>query len=240
MEPSSGTVAASNVSTTRGGLFKMDEATRTVSVETFVVLTTLLLVGRFLLDFLGPWYRTWSFMVFLVPFFETLNYSMVHYTMGLMQLSSGNVNSYFQVWAVLLTTLQYSVKTGRPYSRSRQIPLLDLMSSFWAANLLRLKTFFLLRTPLWLIWSLNAARIISYFVSLKKQEAVNQDSLRLMADYMSYEHGIGSSSQHSSASATADPSSPGKGFTMDSYKYLVLGENCWSCSKFTARYRPGF
>jgi hypothetical protein len=160
--------------------------------------------------------------------------------MGLMQLSSGNVNSYFQVWAVLLTTLQYSVKTGRPYSRSRQIPLLDLMASFWAANLLRLKTFFLLRTPLWLIWSLNAARIISYFVSLKKQEAVNQDSLRLMADYMSYEHGIGSSSQHSSASATADPSSPGKGFTMDSYKYLVLGENCWSCSKFTGRYRPGF
>lgn len=201
----------------------MDEVTHTVSAETFVVLTTLLLVLRFLLDFLGPWHRTWSFMLFLVPSFEALNYSMVHYTMGLMQLSSEKVNSYFQVWAVLLTTLQYSVKTGRPYNRSRQIPLLDLMASFWAANLLRLRTFSLLRTPLWLIWSLNAARIISYFASSNKQEAINQESLRLTADYMSYEHGISSSSsQHSAA---ADPSSSGKGFTMDSYKYMVLGEN---------------
>jgi hypothetical protein len=36
------------------GLFKVDEATRMVSVETLVVLTTMLLVVRFIVDFMGP------------------------------------------------------------------------------------------------------------------------------------------------------------------------------------------
>ncbi|OEL16024.1 hypothetical protein BAE44_0022959, partial [Dichanthelium oligosanthes] len=42
------------------------------------------------------------------------------------------------LWAVLLVTLHYSVKIGRPYSRSKHVPLLDLMS-FWAANLIRMQ-----------------------------------------------------------------------------------------------------
>jgi hypothetical protein len=78
-------------------LFKMDEARRMVSVETLAVLTTMLLVLRFLLDFLGPWYGTLSVMMFVIPALEAVNHSMVHYTLGLMQLSAVEKNDYFQV-----------------------------------------------------------------------------------------------------------------------------------------------
>ncbi|KAF8721077.1 hypothetical protein HU200_023493 [Digitaria exilis] len=214
MESSSASTVASaalNVSSIEG-LFKWNKVTRMASVETLVVLTTLLLVARFLLDFLGPWYGAWSWVM------EVVNYSMVHYTMGTMQLSAAKVNDYFQVWAVLLVTLQYSVKAGHPYSRSKKAPLLDLMSSFWAANLLRVQTFSRLRASLWMIWSLNAARTLTYFAASEKAEAVNQVSLRITADYMSYEHEIADA---------VPPPPPGDGeiFTMDSYKYLVLGED---------------
>ncbi|OEL15205.1 hypothetical protein BAE44_0023776 [Dichanthelium oligosanthes] len=188
------------------------------SVELWVLLTTLMLVIRFLLDFFGPRYAN-RYMTRIVITIEMVNYSTVHYTMGLMQLSAGRVNDYFQVWAVLLITLQYSVKIGRPYSRSKQIPLLDLMSSFWAANLLRVQTFFLLRIPLWLIWSLNAARIISYFSASDKAEGINQESSRLVADYMSYEHELEGSI------LSADANNPGMTFTMSGYRYMVLGED---------------
>uniref|UniRef100_A0A0A9D006 DUF4220 domain-containing protein n=1 Tax=Arundo donax TaxID=35708 RepID=A0A0A9D006_ARUDO len=160
-------------------------------------------------------------MTYLVLTIEMLNYSLVHYTMGLMQLSAKTVNDYFQVWAVLLVTLQYSVKIGRPYTRSKQIPLLDLMSSFWAANLIRMQTFFHLRVPLWFIWAVNAARIISYF-STDKAEAINQESTRIVTNYMSYEHELGGGSQLS-ADAAADLHD--KDFTMKWYKYLVFGEH---------------
>ncbi|CAL4979798.1 unnamed protein product [Urochloa decumbens] len=74
------------------------------------------------------------------------------------------VNDYFQLWAVLLVTLQYSVKVGRPYVTSKQIPLLDLMSSLWTA------------------------RIVSYFFSFEKADEANQENASLVADYMRYEH----------------------------------------------------
>uniref|UniRef100_A0A8R7PL59 DUF4220 domain-containing protein n=3 Tax=Triticum urartu TaxID=4572 RepID=A0A8R7PL59_TRIUA len=78
------------------------------------------------------------------------------------------------------------------------------MSSFWAANLIWMQTFFLLRVPLWLIWALNAIRIISYFASSDRAETTNQENTRLVSDYMRYEHTLGSS---------------------HSYKYLVSGED---------------
>ncbi|RLM70093.1 hypothetical protein C2845_PM17G13340 [Panicum miliaceum] len=176
-----------------------------------------MLVLRFFLDFHGPWYTNTSVNGF-INIIEMVNYTLVHYTMGLMQLSAAKVNDYFQVWrAVLLVTLQYSVKAGRPYSRSKQIPLLDLMSSFWAANLIRMQTFLHLRISLWLIWAVNAARIISYFSD--KAEAINQESTKLVADYMSYEHEL------SSPQLSADAANPNKEFTMKWYKYPVLGED---------------
>ncbi|KAL6654181.1 hypothetical protein ACP70R_007646 [Stipagrostis hirtigluma subsp. patula] len=201
------------------GFLKLDEVTRMVSVQMFVLLTTVLLLVRFILDFFGPWYTNWSILRFIVPAVEALTYSLVHYTMGLMQLSGAKVNDYFQVWAVLLVTLQYSVKVGRPYSRSMQIPLLDIMSSLWTANLIRVQTFLLLRIPLWLIWALNAARILAYFSSSDKAKEINQENMRLVGDYMSYEDKLGS------PQFLADVADPGQKFTMKGYKYLVLGED---------------
>ncbi|CAL4983202.1 unnamed protein product [Urochloa decumbens] len=210
---------AGQVCSTINTLFKRDEATRVAGVELFVVLATLMLVFRFVMDFFGPWYAYRS-MGGLVTTVEMLNYSLVHYTIGLMQLSSAKVNDYFKVWAVLLVTLQYSVKVGRPYSRSKQIPLLDIMSSLWTSNLLRDKISFLLRIPLWLLWSLNAVRIISYFAASDKAKAINQESTRIVADYMGYEHELSDSSQLS-----LDAGDLGKEFTMERYTYVILGEH---------------
>ncbi|KAF8779140.1 hypothetical protein HU200_002813 [Digitaria exilis] len=207
-------LTARQVLSTMGLLFLKDQVTRMASVELWVVMTTLLLVVRFLLDFLGPWYTNLT-MARIVVTIQMLNFTMVHYTIGQMQLSSARVNEYFQVWAVLLITLQYSVKIGRLYDRSKQIPLLDLMSSFWTANLLRVQTFLLLKIPLWLVWTLNAARIISYFSSTDKADGINQESSRMIANYMSYEHELGESSQPSD---DAD-------VNMELYHYVILGED---------------
>jgi hypothetical protein len=194
-------------------LFKMDEARRMVSVETLAVLTMMPLVLRFLLDFLGPWYGTLSVMMFVVPAMEAVNHSMVQYTLGLMQLSAVEKNDYFHVWAVLLVTLQYSVKVGKPYSRSMQTPLLDIMSSLWTANLLRVQTVLVLKIPLWLIWTLNAARIVSYFSSSDRADSINEESTWLVGDYMRYEHTLGAQDLDS------------KHLTMKSCKHLVHGEH---------------
>jgi hypothetical protein len=194
-------------------LFKLDNVTHMASVELWVLVTTVLLVVRFVIDFSGPWFGNPRRM-FIVLTLEILNQNLVIYTIGLMQLSGTRVNDYFQVWAVLLVTLQYSVKIGRPYTRSKQVPLLDLMSSFWSANLLRVQTFYLLRIPLWLIWSLNAVRIIVLFVTSGKGETKNQESMRLVTDYMSYEDSL----------TPVDGHGQEKPF-MTGYKYLVHGEH---------------
>ncbi|XP_020154393.1 uncharacterized protein [Aegilops tauschii subsp. strangulata] len=212
---SSAGLAEASILATLKKLFKTDSVTGVASVELWVLLTTLLLVVRFVLDCFGPWHAERS-MAATVRIIEMLNYSMVHYTLGLMQLSAKKVNDYFQVWAVLLVTLQYSVKTGRPYRMSKQIPVLDLMSSFWAANLIRIQTFFLLRIPLWLIWALNAIRIISYFASSDRAATINQENTRLVSDYMRYEHTLGPS---------GDAADSDNGIRMQSYKYLVSGED---------------
>lgn len=209
--PSSVVIFATSIFAAMKRLFRLDNATKMASVELWVVITTLLLVVRFLIDSFGRPSYSRKYMMAASQIIALLNYSMVHYTLGLMQLSAARVNEYFQVWAVLMVTLQYSVKISRPYSRSKQIPLLDLMSSFWTANLLRVQTTFFLRIPLWLIWALNAARIISYFFSSDRAETSNQENTRLVSDYMRYEH------THSEAGADA--------ITMRGYSYLVHGED---------------
>ncbi|VAH23746.1 unnamed protein product [Triticum turgidum subsp. durum] len=212
--PSPNTVASSILATLKQ-LFKSDNVTGFASAELWVLVTTAGLVLRFLLDCFGPWPTDRS-MAGFVQVIDILNYSTMQYTLGLMQLSAKKVNDYFQVWAVLLVTLQYSVKTGRLYRRSKQQPVLDLMSSFWAASLLRVQTFFLLKILLWLIWTLNAVRIISYFVSSDMAATINQENTRLVSDYMRYEHSLGPS---------GDKAESDNGIRMQSYKYLVSGED---------------
>ena len=88
-----------------------------------------------------------------------------------------------------MVTLRCSVKVGRPYGRSKKLTLSDMMSSLWTANLLRSKTSMLLvAVPLWLIGSINALRIIGYFVASERASRINQENLRLVTDYMRYEH----------------------------------------------------
>jgi len=94
-------------------LFELDNVTHIASVELWVLLMTLLVVVRFLIDFEGPWFGN-PRRTFVVLTLEILNQNMVIYTMGPMQLAGARkVNDYFQVWAVLLVTLQYSVKIGQ-------------------------------------------------------------------------------------------------------------------------------
>jgi hypothetical protein len=187
----------------------MDKVTHMASVELWVLMTTVLLVVRFVIDFFGPWYSN-KYTLATVQIIELLNYNMVHYTLGLMQLSAARVNDYFQVWGVLMVTLQYSVKVGRPYGRSKRIPLMDLMSSFWTGNLLRVQTVMLLKIPLWFIWSVNAARIIAYFLFSDNAHTCNEENARLVCDYMRYEHTLSETSNTES---------------MSGYKYLVSGED---------------
>uniref|UniRef100_A0A0D9XU89 DUF4220 domain-containing protein n=1 Tax=Leersia perrieri TaxID=77586 RepID=A0A0D9XU89_9ORYZ len=190
-------------------LLTRDEATQMASVQVWVLLTTLLLLVRFLVDFSGIWYAA-LLSAGAVHILELLNYSMVVYTLGLMQLSAARVNDFFQVWAVLMVTLEYSVKVGLPYYRSQRLPILDLMASFWTANLLRVQTVLLLKIPLWLIWSVNAGRIITYFLHSDRSSSCNEENVRLVTDFMRYEHTL-------SATTSTD--------TMTGYKYLVLGED---------------
>uniref|UniRef100_A0A0D9XU96 DUF4220 domain-containing protein n=1 Tax=Leersia perrieri TaxID=77586 RepID=A0A0D9XU96_9ORYZ len=204
----------------------MEKGTHMASVELWVLMTTLMLVVRFLLDLFGPWHADRS-MVATIQVIEVLNYSMVQYTMGLMQLSAAKVNDYFQVWAVLLVTLQFSVKIGRPYSFYKQMPLLDLMSSFWAANIIRLQTFYLHKIPLWIIWSMNAVRIISYFFSTDKAAEFNQENTRLVSDYMRYEHTLEDDKDVAVAVEPVDRSGVGdkERKITQQCRYLVLGED---------------
>ncbi|CAO2149763.1 unnamed protein product [Urochloa humidicola] len=193
--------------TSTGGCF---EANNTTNIELWVVLTTLMLVVKFAIDSLRPWHFSW-FMAATANVLEGLNESMVPFIIGVMQLSSTE-NNFYQVWAVLMVTLQKSVKIGS--RRSKPLTLTTLIGSLWTANLLRSKTSeLLIGIPLWLIWMLNAAHIIGYFVSSERASRINKENLRLVTDYMSYEHTL------SDSVTDANP------MTMSSYKYLISGED---------------
>jgi hypothetical protein len=217
MGSSSAAAVAGTIFSAMKRLFKLDKVTGGASVELWVVINALLLVIRFLIESSGARVYTSRFTAATVQVLALLNYNMVHYTIGQMQLSAARVNDYFQVWAVLLATLQCSVNVGRPYSRSKQITVLDIMSSLWVGNLLRVQTVSHLKFPLWLIWALNAARVVSYFFSSNKAEAGNEGNTRLVADYMRYEHTLSAGNNGNASSSSSS--------TMCGYNYLVHGED---------------
>ncbi|KAG0530647.1 hypothetical protein BDA96_05G204800 [Sorghum bicolor] len=222
MGSSSAAAVAGTIFSAMKRLFKLDKVTGGASVELWVVMTAVLLVIRFLIESSGAQVYTSRFTTATVQILAMLNYNMVHYTIGQMQLSAARVNDYFQVWAVLLATLQCSVNVGRPYSRSKQIPLLDIMSSFWAGNLLRVQTASDLKIPLWLIWALNAARVLSYFFSSDKADEENQGNTRLVTDYMRYEHTLSVAVSAGNGNASSSSSTL---CIMCGYNYLVHGED---------------
>jgi hypothetical protein len=176
-------------------------------VQLLAGFTTFLMVLRFVLDYNR--HRSISqFMRNFLLMLDGITYSLLHYSLGVMQRPSLK-NSYYQVWAVLLVTLRYSVKHGRPAGVAlKQTPLVDLMSSFWAANIHRSHAPRLLKVPVWLLWSVNSARIIHGFVYSEHATAEHRENVRLVTEYM----------------RRPAPASEINPVTMAGYDCLVLGE----------------
>lgn len=192
-------------------VFNGNEILNPVVIQFFVAVTTLLMVVRFGLDALRHRSRSNAMKVALI-IMDAVTQAMILYSLGIMQRSSGT-NSYYQVWAVLLVTLRYSVKIGRPAGIAlKQTPLVDLMSSFWAANILRSQAMRILKVTGWLLWSVNSLRIIHGFLSSEFANNSHRENMRLLTEYMRHEHKVGGQHQQS------DPSA------MTGYRYLVLGE----------------
>ncbi|KAF6986361.1 hypothetical protein CFC21_004130 [Triticum aestivum] len=178
-----------------------------IFIQFVVALTTTLMVIRFVLDALRH-RLIGSAMKKTLIFMDGATKAMVLYSLGVMQRPS-NKDYYYKVWAVLLVTLRYSVKIGRPAGIAvKQTPLVDLMSSFWAANILRSKAPKILKITGWLLWSVNSLRIIHGFVSWEFANDSHRENLRLLTEYMRHEHEAGD----------ADPKK------MKGYRYLVQGE----------------
>ncbi|CAL5031959.1 unnamed protein product [Urochloa decumbens] len=195
-------------------VFNRDEVLNPIVIQFVVAVTTLLMVIRFGLDALRHRSRSDAMKVFLITM-DAVTQAMIVYSLGIMQRPSG-ANSYYQVWAVLLVTLRYSVKIGRPAGISlKQTPLVDLMSSFWAANILRSQAMKILKVTGWLLWSINSLRIIHGFLSSEFANNSHRENIRLLTEYMRLEHKVGAQGE---GGQNPDPS------TMTGYRYLVLGE----------------
>uniref|UniRef100_A0A0E0IYS0 DUF4220 domain-containing protein n=1 Tax=Oryza nivara TaxID=4536 RepID=A0A0E0IYS0_ORYNI len=148
-----------------------------------------------------------------VQILRILNHYAVSYTLGLMPPSSSHqgtvANAFFKVWAVLIVTMQDSIRIGRPY-QPKEMTLVDMLTSLWSANQLRAKTAIHLRVPLWLMWSIHASRIVWYYITSSAAARARDDDMKLVSDYMAMP------TQH-----TSNDANPA---TMAGYKYIVLGE----------------
>ncbi|CAO2141019.1 unnamed protein product [Urochloa humidicola] len=194
-------------------VFGRDDTTGSSSVQSWVVLTTLLLLIKFGLGSFGSWF--FSSRQFVAPAIRLLNilrhYSLT-YTLGLMSSSStfdhASVNDFFQVWAVLIVTMDESVQMGRPYRVQAMSPV-ELLACLWSATQLGVRTRRHLAVPLWLIWGMHTLRITwQYFTYLRANEKSLSD-IKLVSDYML-------TCQH-----TDNNASPA---TMLGYRYIVTGE----------------
>ncbi|XP_066340823.1 uncharacterized protein [Miscanthus floridulus] len=178
------------------------------SEELWVVLTTLLLLAKFTVGSLGLRFSSRRLVAPAVRLLQILNYYAVTYTLGLMKPSTSSC-FFFQVWAVLIVTMQQSGNIGRPY-RPKEMSLVDLLTALWSANELEAAegTPPQLETALWIIWSTNAARIIWYYVSSHRTASASMKGVKVLSDYMA-------TVQHAAAACPR---------TMKGYRYLVVGE----------------
>ncbi|CAL4994922.1 unnamed protein product [Urochloa decumbens] len=196
-------------------VFGRDDTTGSSSVQSWVVLTTLLLLTKFGLGSFGPWF--FSSRRFVAPAVRLLNilkHYSVTYTLGLMSSSStfghATVNDFFQVWAVLIVTMDESVQMGRPYRIQLMSPV-ELLACLWSATQLGVRTRPHLAVPLWLIWGMHTLRITwHYFTYLRANEKSLSD-IKLVSDYMFTSH-------HTDDDDDASPT------TMKGYRYIVTGE----------------
>jgi hypothetical protein len=197
------------------GLFHHDSTTRSLSVELWVVVPAVLVLIQFAVSSTGPRFVIARQINPGIELLRVLSYYSVSYTLGLMkpsvskQARASAATGFFQIWAVLIVTMQDSARIGRPY-RPKEMSLVDLLASLWSANQLRSHTALYLKVPLWVIWCIHASRIIWYYISSNGAARANDDNMKLVSDYMAL-------------SGRADDNvSPD---TMAGYKYLVLGED---------------
>ncbi|XP_048549625.1 uncharacterized protein LOC125529259 [Triticum urartu] len=189
---------------------KDGEILNPIVIQFVVALTTALMVTRFVLDALRH-RSTGKAMRMTLIVMDAVTQALTIYSLGIMQRPSDK-DYYYKVWAVLLVTLRYSVKIGRPAGIAlKQTPLVDLMSSFWSANILRSKAPRILKVTGWLLWSVNSLRIIYGFISSEFANDSHREDLRLLTEYMRHEHEAG-------GGGDGDP------VTMKGYRYLVRGE----------------
>uniref|UniRef100_A0A0D3HIR0 DUF4220 domain-containing protein n=1 Tax=Oryza barthii TaxID=65489 RepID=A0A0D3HIR0_9ORYZ len=114
--------------TTVGGLFRHDSTTGAASVEFWVAAATTLLLIKFAVDSIGPRFSSQKYINPAVQLLRILNHYAVSYTLGLMPPSSSHqgtvANAFFKVWAVLIVTMQDSIRIGRPY-QPKEMTLVD-------------------------------------------------------------------------------------------------------------------
>ncbi|RCV37281.1 hypothetical protein SETIT_8G050100v2 [Setaria italica] len=190
------------------------------SVQLWVMVATLLLLAKFAIGSIGPWiFSSRRLIAPLVRLLHVLNHYAVIYTLGLMQPSSSHhaddpsvpsVAEFLQVWAVLIVTMQDSVSIGRPY-KTKEMTLIDLLSSVWSANQIRVRTRARLAAPLWIIWCIHASRVVWHYVSTIRATNASLDNVKLVSDYMM-------TSQHTDD----DDACPS---TMRGYRYIVVWED---------------
>lgn len=192
-----------------------DTTTRWASVELWVVVPAVLVLIQFAVGSMGPRFMIARQSNPSVLLLQILSYYSVSYTLGLMkpsiskQQAATTFNDFFQVWAVLIVTMQDSARIGRPY-RPMEMNLVDLLSSLWSANQLRTHTALYLKVPLWVIWTIHASRIIWYFLSSSSAAQASDDNMKLVSDYMA----LLPHTDHDASPAT-----------MKGYNYLVDGED---------------
>ncbi|XP_072981216.1 uncharacterized protein [Typha angustifolia] len=182
-------------------------------IEVAVAVVTLIQIWRFILRSFRSRYR--GRFNCRIGVIDALSCSMLHYSLGLMQLAPFD-NELLQVWAVISVTLGTSITTMSAFDPPvKENSLAKLMSSLWSANLLGTRRTSRFKFLLWLLWSLDSFRIIQG--SVASQKANKSDShgknTRLVAEYMRHEH------EHDQSGTTeVDP------VRMRGYRYLVLGE----------------
>ncbi|KAM0844996.1 hypothetical protein ACQ4PT_056674 [Festuca glaucescens] len=152
-------------------LFQPDDTTRALSVELWAVVPAVLVLIQFGVSSMGPRFAISPQINPGIELLRILSYYSVSYTLGLMkpsvskQSSESTANDFFQIWAVLIVTMQDSARIGRLY-RPKEMTLIDLLASLWSANQLRSQTELYLKVPLWAIWCIHAWRIICDYMAV--------------------------------------------------------------------------
>ncbi|KAF3320850.1 hypothetical protein FCM35_KLT14984 [Carex littledalei] len=212
-------------------------------IEFMVVLNPILLLILFIFDTYRRRSRS-QIVKYILLAIDASSHSMILHTMGLMQ-SAPVGNNLFDVWAILLVALRFSINYITVYGLQEQGRIqwnmefgAALASFAWAGRLngTRGSGF---KTPLWLLWGLQPLRVgymILGYMWARKSYWQGRSSV-LLADYMDTEHRpkdpepeASSNKNESWNNSESKPkgTNPNSGaydpLSMRGYQYLIHGE----------------